>query len=236
MRLLVFQHSPLDHPGVMRRYLAEDGIDWEPIDTFTGCPLPPLDDYDALLVMGGPQQTDQEVAHPWLKVEKDYIRRAIMAEEKPVLGICLGSQIIAEVMGGRVGPMERPEIGVLDVETTRAGAADALFTGISAPAKTLQWHLYAVQELPPGAEHLMHSPACEYQAFRVAPRAYGVQFHMELTGDMVRGVEAYPEYVAALEAQRGAGALGRLAEETERHAGDLDRSARLIYDNFLALA
>jgi len=235
MRLLVLQHSPLDHPGVMRRYLAEDGIEWDPIDTYTGCAIPALDSYDALLVMGGPQQTDQELVYSWLKAEKDYIRRAILAKKKPILGICLGSQLIADVMGGRVGPMAMPEIGILDVETTPAALGDALLDGLAAPAKTLQWHLNAVLELPPGAVHLMRSPACENQAFRLGDRVWGLQFHMELNSEMVLGTEMFLDYVAALEAQRGVGALQRLAEETERYGGELDRSARLIYDNFLAL-
>mgnify|MGYP001177101526 FL=1 len=235
MRLLVLQHSLLDHPGVMRRYMEEDGIEWDPIDTYTGCTIPPLDGYDALFVMGGPQQTDQESAYPWLKVEKDYIHRAILAGKKPVLGICLGSQLIADVMGGRVGPMAMPEIGILDVETTPAAMGDALLDGLAVPAKTLQWHLHAVRELPPGAVHLMRSPACENQAFRIGDRVWGLQFHMELDAAMVLGTEQFPEYVVALEAQRGVGALHRLAEETERHSAALDRSARLIYDNFVAL-
>jgi len=236
MRLLVFQHSPLDHPGVMRRYLAEDGIDWDPIDTYTGCTLPPFDDYDALVVMGGPQQTDQELAYPWLKAEKNYIHRAIMEGAKPVLGICLGSQLIADVMGGCVGPMAVPEIGILAVETTPAALGDALFDGFASPSKTLQWHLNAVLKLPPSATHLMYSSACENQAFRIGDRVWGLQFHMELDSKMVLGTEAFPEYVAALEVQNGAGALLRLADETERHSGELDRSARRIYDNFIALA
>ncbi len=93
----------------------------------------------------------------------------------------------------------------------------------------------AVLELPPGAVHLMRSPACENQAFRIGDRAWGLQFHMELDSAMVLGTEQFPEYVAALEAQRGVGALQTLAEETERNSSELDRSARLIYDNFLAL-
>ncbi len=236
MRLLVLQHSPLDHPGVMRRYLLEDGIEWDPIDTYTGCAIPPLDGYDALLVMGGPQQTDQEAAYPWLKAEKDYIHQAILGEEKPILGVCLGCQLIADVMGGLVGPMAIPEIGILDVETTPAALGDALLDGLAVPAKTLQWHLNAVLELPPTAVHLMRSPACENQAFRVGDRVWGLQFHMELDSAMVLGTKAFPEYVAALEAQRGAGALQRLAEEVERHGGELECSARLIYNNFLGLA
>ena len=236
MRILVLQHSPLDHPGVMRRYMAEDGIAWDAIDVYEDQSFPPLDGYDAMIVMGGPQQTDEEAAHPWLAGEKQYIRRAILDGRKPIMGVCLGGQLIAEVMGGRVGAMERPEIGILDIETADGAAGDALFAGLSVPAKTLQWHLYAVRDLPPGALHLMRSPACENQAFRVGALAYGMQFHMEMSVDMVLGVEAYPEYVAALEAQHGAGALTRLADETERYAAALDRSARRIFDNFVSLA
>jgi GMP synthase-like glutamine amidotransferase len=235
MRILVLQHSSLDHPGIMRRYMAEDGIAWDPIDVFAGERVPPLRDYDALLVMGGPQQTDQEAAHPWLVAEKEFIRRAVLEESKPVLGICLGSQLIAEVMGGRVGPMELPEIGVLDIETTAEAAGDALLEGLAVPAKTLQWHLHGVMDLPPGAQHLMHSRAWKNQAFRVGRLAYGLQFHMELSADMVLAVEAYPEYVAALEAQHGEGALKRLVDDTERNAGKMDRSMRHIFDNFLSL-
>ena len=126
MRILVIQHSPLDHPGVMRRYMAEAGIDWDPIDVFLGQRIPALHGYDALIVMGGPQQTDQEKEHPWLVGEKDFIRRAVLEGSKPVLGICLGSQLIAEAMGGQVGPMALPEIGVLDVEMAAEAAGDAL--------------------------------------------------------------------------------------------------------------
>ncbi len=236
MRILVIQHSPLDHPGVMRRYMAEDGINWDPVDVFSGQPIPPLDGYDGLIVMGGPQQIDQEIEHPWLVEEKDFIRRAVSQESKPVLGICLGSQLIAEVMGGQVGPMELPEIGVLDVETAAEAAGDALLAGLPMPAKALQWHLYGVMDLPPGAQHLMHSEAWKNQAFRVGRLSYGLQFHMELSADMVLAVEAYPEYVAALEAQHGVGALTRLAADTERNAGAMDRSMRHIFDNFISLA
>ncbi len=236
MRILVLQHSPLDHPGVIRGFLDEDGITWDAVDIFAGQPIPSLDDYAALIVMGGPQQTNQEAEHPWLVTEKNYLRSVIDENAKPVLGICLGAQLIAEAMGGRVGPMPKPEIGVLDVETLPEAAEEALFTGFPARAKAVQWHLYAIMELPPGARRLMHSPLCENQAFRIGRAVYGLQFHMELSPDMVQAVDAYPEYVAALEAQRGAGALTRLVNETEHHGDDMCRSIRQIYDNFVKLA
>ena len=236
MRFLVLQHSPLDHPGVIRDYLEEDGIAWDAVDTYAGEPIPPLENYAALIVTGGPQQIDQEAEHPWLVAEKNFIRRTIDENVKPVLGICLGSQLIAEVMGGRVGPMAQPEIGVLDVEALPVAAEEALFAGFPARAKAVQWHLYAILELPPGARHLMHSPACENQAVRIGRAVYGLQFHMELSADMVQGVDAYPEYVAALEAQRGVGALTHLVNDTAHHADDMGRSIRLIYDNFVQIA
>ena len=236
MRILVIQHSPLDHPGVMRRYMAEDSIDWDPIDVFSGQRIPALHRYDALIVMGGPQQTDEEKEYPWLLEEKDFIRRAVLEESKPLLGICLGSQLIADAMGGQVGPMELPEIGVLDVDTVAEAAGDPLLADLPVPAKALQWHLNGVMSLPPGAQHLMKSNAWQNQAFRVGHLSYGLQFHMELSADMVQAVEAYPEYIMALEAQHGVGALTRLVADMERNAGAMDRSMRHIFDNFLRLA
>ena len=236
MRILVIQHSPLDHPGVMRRYMAEDGIDWDPIDVFLGQRIPALHRYDALIVMGGPQQTDEEKEFPWLLEEKNFIRRAVLEESKPLLGICLGSQLIADAMGGQVGPMELPEIGVLDVDTVAEAAGDPLLADLPVPAKALQWHLNGVMSLPPGAQHLMKSKAWKNQAFRVGHLSYGLQFHMELSADMVQAVEAYPEYIMALEAQHGVGALTRLVADMERNAGAMDRSMRHIFDNFLRLA
>ncbi len=236
MRILVIQHSPIDHPGVMRRYMAEDGIDWDPINVYSGQPIPALHGYDALIVMGGPQQTDQEAEHPWLVEEKDFIRRTVSEESIPVLGICLGSQLIAEAMGGQVGPMELPEIGVLDIETAAEAAGDAFLAGLPVTTKALQWHLYGVTNLPPGAQHLMRSQAWKNQAFRVGGLSYGLQFHMELSADMVRAVEAYPEYIVALEAQHEVGALTRLVADMVRNAGTMDRSMRHIFNNFINLA
>jgi GMP synthase-like glutamine amidotransferase len=235
MRLLVFQHSVLDHPGIMRDFMRADGPSWDAIDWHEDPSRPTLDGYDALIVMGGPQQADEEEQHPWLATEKALIREAALRRHLPVLGICLGAQLLADATGGRVTRMAEPEIGLLDVALTEAGIEDPLFAGLPETVKTLQWHLHAIDELPPNGRHLARSPRCEFQAFRVGRAAYGLQFHLEVTAEMVRGTRAFPDYVAALEAGRGAGALERLAVETQKNADTLGRSARGIYDNFVTL-
>lgn len=234
-RLLVLQHSPVDHPGIMRDFLRADGIAWDPINTYDHEELPSLDPYDGMIVMGGPQQANEEALYPWLAAEKALIREAIEGRDMPVLGICLGAQLIADAFGGHVGPMAEPEIGILDLALTNHGAQDPLFRGFPERTTTLQWHLNEITTLPQGAAHLVAAEACELQAFRIGEAGYGLQFHMEISADMVRATDAFPAYVAALEQQRGPGALERLAAETQASAHTLARDARLIYDNFVAM-
>ena len=153
-----------------------------------------------------------------------------------MLGVCLGAQLIAEVGGGLVGPMSSPEIGLLDVEKLPEAYDDHLLDGFPLSSKTLQWHLSEIVELPPQAIHLMSSPACAFQAFRLGKAIYGLQFHMEIDGEMIRGTDAFPEYVLALEAQNGQGALERLAQDVEQYGAELRESAKLIYRNFVNTA
>ncbi|MFP6742009.1 MAG: type 1 glutamine amidotransferase, partial [Alphaproteobacteria bacterium] len=127
MRLLVFQHIDIEHPAIFRDFLAEDGVEWDEVELDEGEPIPPLDGYDALWVMGGPMDVWQEDEHPWLVPEKAAVREAVAMRRMPYFGVCLGHQLLGEALGGTVGPMASGEIGVLDVELTPAGAADPLF-------------------------------------------------------------------------------------------------------------
>lgn len=235
MKFLVFQHSELDHPGSFQAPMKDAGVTWDAVDFHIDPTIPPLEGYDGLIVMGGPQQTDEETLYPWLAPEKAVIRDAV-ARDMPLLGVCLGSQLLADAHGGTVGQLARPEIGLCDITLTDLGCADPLFDGFDPTTRTMQWHLNAVTALPAGAQHLMHSPLCEVQAFRIGRAAYGVQFHMEMTADLVLGVRAFPEYVVALEAECGAGALERLAAETEASTSALERNSRRMIENFVALA
>jgi GMP synthase-like glutamine amidotransferase len=172
MRILVFQHIPVEHPGVFRDFLAEDEISWDAIELDAGDRIPSLDGYDALWVMGGPMDVWEEERHPWLAPEKAAIREAVNERRMPFLGVCLGHQLLAAALGGRVAPMKAPEVGILDVRFTPEGARDRLFGGLASPIKCLQWHGAEVVEPPADATVLASSPACTVQA--VSRRADGV--------------------------------------------------------------
>lgn len=236
MRFLVFQHIACEHPGILRDFLAADGIAWDAVELDEGAAIPALADYDALWVMGGPMDVWEEDQHPWLVAEKQAIREAVQQRGLPYLGLCLGHQLLAASLGGDVGKMARPEVGILDVTLTEAGSSDPIFTGMTKTQQALQWHGAEVQVPPPGAVILAQSPLCPIQAMRVGNRAYGLQYHVELTSDTVGEWGAVPAYSCALDESLGAGAMPRLDAEAGAKMPAFNRAARQIYDNFMRTA
>lgn len=232
MRILVLQHADGEHPGHFRRLLAEDGHDWTAVELHRGAALPGLDGWDALWVMGGPMDVWEEAEFPWLAAEKAFIREAVAGRGLPFLGLCLGHQLLAEALGGRVGP-GTPEIGVLPVAFTEAGAESLFFDGIEGPFETLQWHGAEVKAPPEGARVLATSPACPVQAMSWGPRALSMQFHVEVEPETVGAWAAIPAYAAALERSLGPGAAARLGAACAARMEAFNRIAERIYINWL---
>ncbi|MXW58828.1 MAG: type 1 glutamine amidotransferase [Acidimicrobiia bacterium] len=235
-RLLVFQHIECEHPGSLRALLAADGVDWTVVELDAGEAIPPLEDHDALWVMGGPMDVWDVDEHPWLADEKEAIRRWVRELERPFLGLCLGHQLLADALGGSCGTLPSPEVGVMEVELTAEGRADPVFERMAARQKVLQWHSVQVVEPPQGAVVLAQSAVCPNQAMRVGPRAWSMQYHVEVEPDTVRNWGAVPSYRQSLEAAVGPGALDQMAVEADRHLDGFTAAAGRLYRNFIAAA
>lgn len=235
MRFLVLQHIGAEHPGILRDFMAADGVRWDAVELDEGDAIPSLDGYDAMVVMGGPMDVWEEDAHPWLVPEKAAIAEAVRERELPFLGVCLGHQLLADALGGEVAAMRSPEVGVLDVELTGEGRRDPVLGAAPASFKALQWHGAEVTRLPPGGAVLARSPVCPVQAFRVGGAAFGIQYHVELTDATVREWGVIPEYAAALERTLGADGLERMQASATAHMGEFNENARRLYDAFMAV-
>jgi GMP synthase-like glutamine amidotransferase len=181
--------------------------------------------------MGGPQDVWEEDLHPWLRDEKAAIREAV-ERRMPVLGVCLGHQLLADALGGEVGRAARPEVGVMDVELAEAGRTSDFFAGLPERLACLQWHGAEVKRAPEGARVLASSPVTAVQAFSVGDRALGIQFHVEITPTTVSDWAAIPAYAEALEKTLGQGAVASLERDAAARMAGFNRTARVFYENF----
>ena len=180
MRALVLQHVAVEGPGTLGSYLEARGWKLETVALYEGARLPEdTQGYQAVIVMGGPMGVYDEADYPFLRDEHRFLTR-VLAQDVPLLGICLGSQLLAKALGARVYRNPHKEIGWYSVDLTPAGAADLLFAGLTSPVPVFQWHGDAF-DLPAGATPLASSPLCTNQAFRYGDRVYGLLFHLELT-------------------------------------------------------
>ncbi len=187
-RALVVTHTPAEGLGRLGEWLPPAGLDLDVLRPWAGDEVPTdLDGRDALIVLGGPQQAYDDGSAPWLRATKQLLAHAV-GHRVPVLGICLGAQLLAEACGGTVERGEAgPERGARLVGKRDVAGADPLVWDTPMTWICVQWHEDAVTELPPGATLLASSPRYPHQAFRVGERAWGLQFHIEATEDMVRG-------------------------------------------------
>ncbi|MFG1185691.1 type 1 glutamine amidotransferase [Xanthobacter aminoxidans] len=233
VKVLVFQHVACEHPGRFRDFMRADGVQWDAVELDEGETIPAFDDYAALMVFGGPMDVWQEEELPWLVAEKAAIRDW-MATGKPYLGVCLGHQLLADALGGKVGLMPRPEVGVTDVSLTAAGRESPLFKGLAPTFPTLQWHGAAVLALPPGGVVLAENEHCAIQALQVGERAFGIQYHVELTDATVPEWGVIPEYRCALEAITGADGQALLEAATKERMPVFAAAAERLYRNFKA--
>ena len=192
MKLSVLQHAENEGPGEIAAWARARGHEVICHYLYRGDPLPAPGAFDLLVVMGGEMNIYQYRDYPWLKPEREFIA-ATMAAGRPVVGICLGAQLIADVLGARVAQNPLYELGWLPVEPT--AEARQLFPSLPASPTVLHWHGDTF-DLPAGAIRLAHTPACPEQGYVIPGKCLALQFHFEadpgLVEEMVRGQEYWP--------------------------------------------
>ncbi len=234
MRIHYLQHVAMEDPGSILAWASEQGCSLTHTLFHESGALPAVDSFDWLLILGGPMNIYEEERFPWLAEEKLFIRSAIAAG-KIVIGLCLGAQLIADVIGGQVTANREPEIGWLPVRWSAKAREHPLFSFFSETSIVFEWHYDTFSSLPPEAEVLAGSDACAHQLFMYNERVFGFQFHLETTRAMLEqliaeyrselqpaayvqsagGMLAHPEYIV-LNNTWMAEFLNRLSEQERR--------------------
>jgi GMP synthase-like glutamine amidotransferase len=182
MAIVVFRHGPNEPLGRFAGVLASRGIEWHYIDLwkYPGEDLR-VDQAQAVVSLGGSMSVNDPL--PWLRQEERYLVRAI-SSGVPVLGICLGAQLLAKCLGARVYAMHRKEIGWHPIRLREAALADPLFAGLQPVEMEFHWHGDTF-DLPAGSQWLAGSDLCPHQVFRFGSDVYGLQFHPEVTPEII---------------------------------------------------
>jgi GMP synthase-like glutamine amidotransferase len=231
MRALAIVHQPDAGPGVFADAMDSRGVELDRwLIAEEPAPADPLT-YDAVLTFGGAMHADQEPEHPWLVDEKALLAELI-EQRIPLLGMCLGCQLVAEAGGGTARRAGEPEIGWHEVMLTPDAADDPILGGLRQRFEAFQWHSYEAT-LPPGAAALAISPVC-LQAFRLEGPAWGIQFHAEVSpADVEHWIDDYRSDPDAVRIGLDPDAL---RERTRASIGEWNELGRSLCDRFLVAA
>ena len=220
-KIYIVKHVEDEGPGRLGEYFQALGWEILTVELYRGHTLPKtLDSAAGVVILGGPMNVYEEEAYPFLRDEDQFIKQ-VLREEVPFLGICLGAQLLAKARGAAVTKSPHKEIGWFEAELTEAGERDCLFHGLPGALSVFQWHedTFAV---PVGASLLATSELCRNQAFRVSNSAYGLQFHPEVTQEMVL---AWARKEASVDVRR-------IDEEGTRRRVHFEAQGVRLFENF----
>ncbi len=225
MKIHYIQHVPFETPQAIKKWADDRGHDLTGTHLFNQEAFPSLDQFDWLFVLGGPMGVHDEEEYQWLKPEKEFIKKAIDAN-KVVVGICLGAQLIADVLGAVVHKHHMKEIGWFPVSLTPLGWDSPIFSKLPATFEAFHWHGDTFR-IPKGALHIASSECCPNQAFIYGDRVIGLQFHIET---MPEGVKALMEKCAHEFKEES-----EYIQEPDKVLEQIDKCAKLNETLFLLL-
>lgn len=191
MAIIVFQHHEIGRPGRLGATLRDHGLPLDVRLLFAGASVPAdLDGVEGVVSLGGPQNVgDPPGSAPWMQAEMEFLAAA-HERALPIVGVCLGAQLLAAALGGEVAPMEQPEVGFQTVNLTGSGQTETMLAGVAWSSPQFCHHGREITKTPAGAVVLASSKQCRVQAFRIGMRSYGFQFHLEADQRMIRELSA----------------------------------------------
>jgi len=181
--ILIIKHAKTEGPGTLGYFFGETDWKTKTVELWNKEALPRIDDCEAIISLGGPMNVYETKKYPFLKKEEEFLVKALK-KNIPILGICLGAQLLAKVSGAKVTKAENKEIGWYEVRLTKEGKIDPMFKNMNQNLETFQWH-EDFFDLPKQGALLATSSACKNQAIRVGCCAWGLQFHPEMTAEMI---------------------------------------------------
>ena len=231
-RVLLVQHTWEDPHGYLGTLLEHHGIDYDVVQA-ENTPLPDPTAYAAVIALGGSQHVYADAEYPYLFQEKIWLQQVI-SQDIPYLGICLGGQMLADVLGGKTRQHILTEIGFFDVQLTPRGQQDPLFAGITHSQKVFHWHEDTF-DLPAEAVLLATSTNTENQAFRYGRCSYGLQYHIEIDSDMLNTWLYHPSMKESIIEVLGLPAYQAIEQEREKAFPIYQQHSKTLFENFLGI-
>jgi len=232
-RVLTIINIADDPTGYVGELLEKHNIVYDVIDASLQ-PIPNPTAYEAMIVFGGPQNANEDEKYPYFLEEKAALRVAV-EQHIPVLGICLGGQLLATVLDGAVKKHTITEIGFSEVQCTDEGRHDPLYSGLAGHQMVYQWHEDTF-DIPPGAVRLATSERTENQAFRYGRSAYGIQYHIELTPAMLDTWLHEPALKQEIVNALGNSEYERIMNERSQYYALYREHTRVMFENFLRIS
>lgn len=223
--IMIFKHVPFEGPGTLIEPLKVRGLRYREVNLYEKGAPNDLEGCGGLIIMGGPMNVYEEAEYPFLR-DEDLLIKDALAKKIPMIGVCLGAQLMAKAAGAKVFKGMKKEIGWYPLHLTEDAGTDRAFKNLHKEIEVFQWHGDTF-EIPNGAAHLASSDLFQNQAFRINENAYAFQFHIEVTEGIIR------EWVAINESElKGVSDYidsKKILGESKQKAGELRRSADLIY-------
>ena len=233
--ILVFQHIEYEDLGLLNDLLLKEGVNINYVKFYKGEKIPDkLDNFSMLIVLGGPMNTNMEEKYPWLKEEKNTIRKFVIELGKPFFGFCLGCQLLGEVLGATIKRSKQPEIGFHKIFLNDLVKNDRIFKDFPREFNAFHWHSNEVVDLvDPKIKILGYSKSSPIQLFKYSNNAYGIQFHIEIKDDTIQNWCSNKDYLTEIQEKIGNNALDLIEKEKSLFLEETNKLCKLLSLIFL---